>query len=112
MHTLDTRGNLLVGECVRTLALAVAGSPARWQSFNAVPLGLLRPGCEVEKLDLAEQDVGSVGATVLAVWLLNNRTVREVSLDDGLWLSLEEVRSSLPNVYTVLTCKRRWASVS
>ena len=89
----------MVGECVRTLALAVAESPARWQSFNAVPLGLLRPGCEVEKLDLADQDVGSLGATVLAVWLLNNRTVREVSVDDGLWISLEEVRSTLPYIH-------------
>jgi hypothetical protein len=93
LHTLDTRGNPLVGAAVRTLATAVAANPSRWQSFNAVPLGLLRPGCGIEKLDLAEQAVGSAGATVLAVWLLNNRTVREVSVDHGLWLSMEEVRA-------------------
>ena len=47
LHTLDVRGNCIVGDCVMELAEAVIAKPKQWQAFNAVPLGLLNPTCKV-----------------------------------------------------------------
>lgn len=50
------------------------------------------PAPQVSKLDLHEEAIGSVGAMVLAIWLMDINCVAEVMVNKGTYIPLMDIK--------------------